>query len=524
MKNIALLLLALLFITVSAKAQLPGTLDSTFNGIGFNTHDFGFQDNLNDVKVLPNQQILCTGVALSNVYTGELKVLRYNPNGMLDNGFGNGGVFSFLTTTETYGFDSYRLSNGKIIICGLAAITFGYYDILLLRIDENGTLDQTFGNNGFTVTSFSGQNDFAYAMDVQTDGKIVVAGSITDTVDFWDDPAIMRFTENGFADPTFGVNGKVTIPAIDFDNELTSIVIQDDGKIVASGHYSKVFTGNMDFDVLVFRVDTNGVPDPSFGVNGIVKTSINPAIDDAFGLALDTAQNIIVAGFTSAASLDMALLKYDQSGTLDPNFGVGGIVISDITDTDVGYDVEVQPDNKIIVGGSSGTFLASSGATVWKYLPNGTLDSTFATNGIVTTHIGPNNEEATGIALQADGKIVAAGKYNNPGSSLNDAFVLRYHNGGVTSLSEPSAQNEFAIYPNPITAGEQITIYAQQGYGKNMQIQISDVTGKVLIVEQILNSGNTKTQMHIPSIISSGVYFMLLTDGKSQQMQKLLVK
>ena len=83
------------------------------------------------------------------------------------------------------------------------------------------------------------------------------------------------------------------------------------------------------------------------------------------------------------------------------------------------------------------------------------------------------------MTVQGDGKIVAAGKYNNPGPGVNDAFILRYNNGGVTSLSELSAPNEFAVYPDPVSAGQQITIYAQQGFATDLQIQITDVTGSV---------------------------------------------
>src|SRR5215217_3635190 len=96
-------------------AQIPGTLDSTFNSTGIFSYDFGFHDNLNDVMVQPDQKIVCTGVALSTSYTGELKVVRLNKDGSFDNTFATDGVFTYVITNETYAYESYLQSDGKIV-------------------------------------------------------------------------------------------------------------------------------------------------------------------------------------------------------------------------------------------------------------------------------------------------------------------------------------------------------------------------------------------------------------------------
>lgn len=506
-------------INVTSYAQTAGTLDSTFNGTGKYTFDFGFQDNLNDVKIQPDQKIVCTGVALNTGFMGELKVIRLNPDGTPDNTFATNGIFTYLVTSETYGVESFIRNDGKIVVAGLAATTFGYYDFLLVRLNSDGSLDSTFGTNGSAVANISSRDDLTQAMTVQSDGKILISGTITDSINYYNNPSIIRFTENGTIDSTFGINGITMIPALDIDNEATSIAIQSDGKIVMAGHYSKVFTGAMDFDVLVVRVDTNGVPDATFGNNGVVKTSINGGIDDSFGIALDSAQNIFVGGFTTlpfTLTLDMVLLKYDNAGVLDPGFGNAGIVTFNNADEDVAYDLKIQADNKIVLGGGSGLgFFGPRAIAVWRYLPNGTPDNSFGTNGFVTTYIGPGFQDINTMALQADGKIVGAGKFYN--TTQNDIFVLRYLNDVSSSVTELPGHNSFSVYPNPSS-----TAFAISGLtpGFKNEIVILNAIGQIAYSAISENSTMSIQTGKIPD----GIYFVRVKTNAVVRTQKLCIK
>jgi uncharacterized delta-60 repeat protein len=525
-KSVYLLIVFLFFVT-TAKAQTAGTLDPTFSDDGQYTLNFGFTDNLNDVTIQNDQKILLTGVALNSSYTGVLKVIRLLPNGSLDTSFGINGVFSFLTTTETYGFESYALSNGKIIVAGLAAETFGYYDILLLRLNSDGTLDTSFGTNGSTVANFSIRDDFAYAMTVQNDGKIVVAGTITDTINYYNNPSIVRFRADGMLDTTFGNNGIATVSGVDIDNELTSIVVQNDGKIVAAGHYSDVFDGSMDFDVLLTRLDANGTLDATFGNNGVVKTSINGGIDDSFGIALDNNQNIVVTGFTTlpfTLTYDMVLLKYTPNGSLDPDFGTAGIVTFNNADYDVGADVVVQPDNKIVVGGTSG--FGGQGPrdfTAWRYLPNGTLDNTFGINGFATAPVGIDFQDVNSMALQADGKIVLAGKSSN-GSNI-DMAAVRYLGDIANTVPNISIEDALLITPNIVSPSSLVTVQVSPKYANTVQLNLVNTLGEKVFSTQIhIITNDNNMSFALPNSLKSGVYFLTITDGQTKQTQKLVVQ
>lgn len=522
MKKFFLLAALSALFTLNVQAQAPGTLDITFNNDGIYTIDFGSNDNMNDVKIQTNQQIVCTGVALSTAFTGTLKVFRLNPNGTLDNGFGVNGVFSFLTGAETYGYESQILDNGKILVAGISMNQSFYADILLIRLNQNGTIDSSFGNNGFTVTGFSSRDDFAYGLAVQPDGKILVAGEMTDTINYQNNPSIVRFTEDGFVDNTFGVNGQLLIPAIGGDNGFRCITIQPDGKILAAGRYSFVNTGLVDFDFCVVRADVNGVLDPTFGTNGIALTSVGSGLNQAFGIDLDTAQNIVVAGVSNNATTDMALLKYDPSGTLDATFGVGGIVESNIAAFDAAYDVKVQTDNNIVVSGTSGSFPSPTGATVWKFLANGAIDNSFGTNGYVTTNIASDNEDGNSVVLQADGKIVVSGKYRNTNANNNDGTVLRYNNTVVNaSVNEINVSNTLSVYPNPASSNQTIMIASEKNF-TTAQVKITDLLGS-LVYSTNGSFQNGNFELQLPAGINKGVYFVTVSDAKTNMFHKLTV-
>lgn len=523
MKKIYLLSALSAFFYLTTQAQSPGSLDATFASNGIYTLDFGYGDNMNDIKIQPDQKIVCTGVAFNSFYAGTLKVFRLNPNGTPDNGFGVNGVFSFLTGAETYGYESQILDDGKILVAGLAMDPFFYSDIFLLRINTNGTLDTTFGNNGFTVTSYSPRDDMAYGLAVQPDGKILIAGEMTDTINYKSNPSIVRFTEDGFVDSTYAVNGQLLIPAISGDNGFRCITIQPDGKILAAGRYSLINTGLVEFDFFVVRTDINGVLDPTFGNNGMVVTPVGSGLNQAFGINLDTALNIIVAGVSNNATSDMAILKFDLTGTLDPTFGTSGIVQHDIADFDGGLDVKVTTDNNIIVCGTSGAFPSPTGATVWKYFANGTIDSTFGTNGYVTTNIALDNEDGNSVALQADGKIVVAGKYRNSNINNNDATVIRYNNTVVnTGVNEINTAAAFVIYPNPASSNQVVTLTTKKTFSANAQVKLINVIGNVNYTANC-NFINGTFKFQLPSTISKGLYFLTVSDAKLSEVQKIIV-
>ncbi|MBL7781975.1 MAG: T9SS type A sorting domain-containing protein [Saprospiraceae bacterium] len=519
-----LFLLALLFAGLSSNllhAQGEGVPDLSFNSAGYWVKDFGFNDNLNKVFIQSDNKIVVTGVALSSAFQGELIVVRLNPDGTPDASFGTGGVFTYTSPAESYGYEIYELPTGELLIGGISiSLNTGYADILLLRLKSDGTLDTDFGNGGSVVHSFTNFDDFLQGMDVQADGKIVVSGTVSDIsgFDIFNTPAIMRFSADGEVDTSFGTDGVTRFPAVAIDNELNACRVLPDGKIVAAGHYMNAFTGATDFDILVVKVDDQGIPDAGFGTDGKVTTAIYGGIDDAFGMDIDAEGRIVVGGFTTqpvTLSFDLAILRYMPDGELDTNFGENGFVLYDNTPYDVCNDLAIQPDGKIVAVGGTGDFLFPKKFAVWRYLNDGSTDTSFGTDGLATLEIfQDSNHEFNSVALQPDGKIVAAGK----ALDLNNEVVVARFDVHTSATQQPATQAPAEwVYPNPTGGNVRFQLPAQSNWNAST-IRIYDMQGKQRAVFPV-NSMRTDVDLKV----EPGMYTYRIFTSEQVFFGKLLV-
>lgn len=284
----------------------------------------------------------------------------------------------------------------------------------LLRYRPNGSLDKTFGAEGRAWTGFGSLIASASAVAIQADGKIVAAGRL------WvDSPGgteagfgLARYDADGSPDPSFGTDGRVTT-AVDGGGGASALALQPDGKIVVSGSYSGGFA--------LARYNADGWLDASFGTGGIVKTPV-PGLDvTAAALALQPDGEIVAAGSGHTISYydpSFVLIRYEADGSLDTSFGTGGIVSTAILDDARANAVAIQPDGKIVAAGQA----CRSGPCVFalaRYEPDGSLDTSFGSGGKVTSASGYSSEcseqggdYANAVALQANGTIVIAG-YSN---------------------------------------------------------------------------------------------------------------
>jgi len=307
------------------------------------------------------------------------------------------------------------------------------------------------------------------------------------------------------------------IPIIEIDNELTSILIQPDGKIVVSGHYDNGLTtgGQFDFDVLVARFDSTGIADATFGTAGVVLTAASvDNIDDSFGLGITPTGNIVVSGFTTQPnySYDALLMQFDSAGVLDANFGTNGIVIFDNAVQDVAYDVDVQSDGKILIGGTSGGFFFDDrDFLLARYNNDGSMDTTFGSNGFVLTTIFNAFDEANAMAIQQDGKILLAGKGND--GNVNEIAVTRHINDLASGISDPININTFQVFPNPAFTNSKITVKATTAFLSTPTIQIFDLAGKLVVENIIGNLSGMENQLtvQLPLQLVPGFYFLSIT-------------
>jgi uncharacterized delta-60 repeat protein len=287
-----------------------------------------------------------------------------------------------------------------------------------------GDLDPTFGVGGIVYTSFF-RHARASAVALQPDGKIVAVG----TYGIRDDKlfALARYLTDGTLDATFGGGDGKVITNITRRSDLAlDVAIQTDGKLVVVGR-----SGGKNGQFGVVRYESDGSLDASFGGGGIVVTDFSAGDDIASAVALQADGRIVVAGTRLegfALNSRFAVARYLVDGTLDQSFSLDGKIATNFTrGRDSASGVAIQADGKIVAAGRAGG--AGGRFALVRYKPGGTRDGTFAGDGKVMTDFTRSDDEARDVAIQTDGKIVAVGE-GGPFGRMR--FVLaRYTDSGA---------------------------------------------------------------------------------------------
>jgi uncharacterized delta-60 repeat protein len=291
---------------------------------------------------------------------------------------------------------------------------------------QAGSLDATFSGDGKTTVDFTAKNDSAWTAAIQADGKIVVGGEAAGSRFRF---ALARFNTDGTLDTTFGGDGRVTTDFTPWYDAVWGLAIQADGKIVAGGD-AGLGSGNSRFAVA--RYNSDGSLDTSFSGDGKATAHLTTKDDPGSGLALQEDGKIVLAGGASANGRNprLAVARFDVDGSLDATFSGDGKVAVDLTAgsaADFANAVVVQEDGNIVAGGIAAV---NARFALVRFMANGTLDTTFSGDGKVMTDFSPVSDVVLGLALQADGRIVAAGNAGGGGSDPRFALA-RYNTNGT---------------------------------------------------------------------------------------------
>jgi uncharacterized delta-60 repeat protein len=338
-----------------ARYLTNGILDTSFGNLGMVTTPIGSaQDFGRSVAVQSDGKIVVAGDSYNGT-NSDFALVRYLADGSLDSSFGSGGkvTTSFGGTSGEAGRSVAVQGDGKIVVAGYSDNGTVKYDFALVRYQANGTLDTTFGAGGKVTASIGSGDDQGYSVALQRDGKIVVAGDSYNGSNR--DFALVRYLSDGSLDTTFGTGGKVITPVGIYDDSGQSVAVQSDGRIVLAGSSSNGSIDDSDFALVCYRSD--GSLDTTFGAGGKVTTDIGSGSDDSgHSVALQSDGKIVVAGSSyNGNNYDFALVRYQANGTLDTTFGNGGKMVTAVGGSiDLGVSVVVQGDGKIVVAGDSG--------------------------------------------------------------------------------------------------------------------------------------------------------------------------
>ncbi len=300
---------------VAVRYNANGSLDTAFatNGIAV-TPVSTLWDIATDMARQPDGKVVLAGYVRVGGAGGQydLGVVRYNADGSLDTSFdGDGKVITAVTPGDDFGNAMLLQPDGKILVVGASLLANN--DFSMVRYNPDGSLDAGFGVGGIVTTPLGAGNDWGADVALQPDGKIVFVGQSHTGANI--DVAVVRYMSDGTLDGTFGAGGMVFTAVGPGDDYGRAVAIQPDGKILVAG---RTFNG-VNEDVLVLRYNPNGTLDPSFSGDGVVTTAIGGGDDAAEAIAIGSDGRILVGGSSNnGANLDFALIRYGADGSLDP--------------------------------------------------------------------------------------------------------------------------------------------------------------------------------------------------------------
>jgi uncharacterized delta-60 repeat protein len=382
---------------------------------------------MNDAPHSLPTQIQVRGTMGTSSSVTPVTLTVYGPPGSLDTSFGGGRVMLPAGASDDYANAIVVQSDGKIVLGGRGSEHQG--DFAMIRLDRDGNVDTTFGDNGRVLTDFAGRADNINALVVQNDGKIVAVGSTVgaNSTDF----ALARYLPDGSLDASFGQGGKVVHSITDDTDIAYAALVTVDGFIVAGGSANRGTTST-GVDFALARFASNGQLDRNFGDQGVTLSAFRPgnAGDHIYALAfqpLDGEQRIVAAGGEG----DMVVARYRSSGALDTDFGVGGSVLNKLGSTiGAAYAVAITPEGNIALAGHSHNDVA-----LLQLGYDGSVDELFGTLGKVITPVTTNWDSARAIAIDSLGKLVVAGWAWEGNSSAGNFVTIRYLTDGTLDPS-----------------------------------------------------------------------------------------
>jgi uncharacterized delta-60 repeat protein len=419
--------------TVTVSATAPGSLDNGFgtSGIAATTVGSLNDDIVNAVAIQPlDGKILLAGYSKVSSTENEFSLVRLNTDGTLDSNFGGGGKVLIPIGTKIDEAEAVVVqpSDGKILLAGYTQVSTTQKEFALVRLDTDGTLDTTFNTTGKVTKAIGSTDDEAEAVVVQPDGKIVVAGFTTSGGVM--KIALARYTAAGAPDTGFGTNGLVVTAAGTDGSVANALALQSNGSIVAGGWAANVSTTSA---FVVVRYNTDGSLDHTFDTTGIAVTAVGTAYNSGLACAIQPSDGkILLAGgaYQNSNLGQFALARYNTDGSLDTSFGSNGTgtVTTPIgTLFDMIYGIAVQSDGKIVAAGATETSSGVYEVALARYGTDGTLDSTFGEAGKTVTLVGSYGVWGSelGVALQSNGDIVV-GASEAISSSTYEFAALRY--------------------------------------------------------------------------------------------------
>jgi len=470
MKKVFIITISFLTI-MKVQAQAAGSYDWTFDGDGKAKYCLasGYHFAIANAGLQSSGKIVCYGTTFSTTFTNDkILLIRYNTNGSIDTSFGINGVldpsvFAVIANNIIRGFDMLIQPDDKIIITGYQNPSIEPCKIA--RFTANGALDTTFNGTGYLEFTVGSNGNGNSSLGLQSDGKILVGnyGNNGMIGNF----SITRLNSNGTIDSSFGNFGSTVIATA---SSINNMALQPDGKIVVVGiENQSIVISDSDYDIVAFRLLPNGLLDSTFGTNGKVVIPLSCYTEDVQKVLVQVDGKILILGGRDSICSNggtAALIRLNTNGSFDNTFGTNGYYYIQPLTIYQGNtnNMVLQLDGKILVCGNGVT----NEFKVARINSNGTVDTSFANAGLLSNAF-YTDSSATSVLIQPDNKIVVCGSTKDVNNSSPSCSAVIRLNAGTLGVEGFELQN-ISVYPNPAThsfavntAVSKVTVYNLTG-------------------------------------------------------------
>ncbi|GAB3469330.1 hypothetical protein GCM10027321_38560 [Massilia terrae] len=403
----------------------------TFTGVpaGVAVSDFGADYGALGGIALASGKLLTVSYGATPGADYMLYLTRANADGSIDTSFGGGTGRVLVPTSFGTTATALELSGGKLLV---GVSTYGSTgDFRVLRLSADGGVDTTFGTNGSTTVSFGSGADSLRKILVDGSGKILMVGNTESATGR--DLAVVRLNADGSLDNTFNGSGKFTLSLGSGNAVANAVAVQADGKLVLAGYAPN---GSLN-EVAVVRLNADGTLDTTFGSGGKVLMPIGPGANLATTVEVLASGKILLGGYArtgadASTDWDAALVRLNADGSADASFGTGGVVKTHLSDfNDNVLAMKVQADGKIVMLSDTGYNASSMNGkvAVLRYNADGTLDTSFGNNGVAKITIHGIAEQPNSLALVGDKIVVFGSSVNDTNFDTSNVIVRLNANG-----------------------------------------------------------------------------------------------
>lgn len=516
---ISLLSIALWFVCYSTSLGQAGSLDPDWGSSGVVLTDFSTDRAYGrSVLIQPDGKVVVVGTTFLGGLSYDIAIARYQTNGMLDETFGSGGKATSAMGGWVGTCYGALQPDGKIVVAGTYGSAFS-----AMRFEADGSVDDGFGENGQVSTNISSGllSEDVLAISLQADGKILLSGRTASGDDA--DMVVVRYLLNGILDPAFATGGIWIQQVSSLNDQIRAVSQQPDGKVVAFGSASVGVQPNPSRGFAMVRLNEDGTLDGVFGNNGVALITVSSGQAGVLAGVIQADGKLLATGYSGYPTL-VTSIRCMPDGSLDPTFGSGGVITTYVAaESAVGKDLVIQPDGKVMVVAECWEGTGQFYSALLRYSSEGLLDEGFGTFGISTTMFADRSVVPEAIALQTDGKPILAG-YSFQGSQT--VFCTARHLNDVEIGVHEIGPLQLGLYafPNPVT--EHLFVQYELFEPDRISLSLIDPTGRIVLslMNNIIRTKGTHLETLDINDLAPGHYTLFIQGSEHVGQVRLVME